>query len=445
MVVVWSVKQTHDYGLMWLSLGWGDSMNERELRLARMKRAMTGVLLLALGVFVASLWLERHVSPAWSYLRAFSEAAMVGGIADWFAVVALFRHPLGIPFPHTAIIPTGKKRIGEALGQFIVQNFLARDVLAPRIAQIDMVGRLAEWLLNRKSELADRLVKVLPMVIERLDDGVMKRFIASEFKDAVRSLDVAPMTGRALELLTAGDRHVELVRKGMVGLGPVLERNRAAIEEEIARELPLGEVPILSGMTKPVRVTCAAWIGQRMMRKWQTLVREMGENPQHPIYGKFRQLLDDQIAKLKESPEWWAKGNEWRDSILESEAVGHYLNVVWLDIKQKIIADLKHPESRLKAGAESILGKVAEDLQRDEPLRAKLNAWLQEAIVESAVAHREKVAGFVQATVDQWEAKDMVSRLELEVGRDLQFIRLNGTIIGGAVGLAIHSVLQAVH
>ncbi len=411
---------------------------EKKQALRRMRQAAVGALAAAAALCVLGHWLERAYHPDWSYLTAFAEAAMIGGLADWFAVTALFRHPLGIPLWHTAIVPRNKDRFGVALGRFVVENFLTDEVVHPKIARIDLAARFADWLLANRELVAVRTVELLPRVIGTLDDERMRAFLTQQIRGQLRAVEAAPFAAEMLTILTDNDRHKELLRRGMGWLSDWIAENQHGISAEIARELPLPRLEIL----QPLRKTVAEYAGRKTARKIATLARELSEDPHHPLHERFRVFLDERVVHLKKDPALMEKFERVKLHLIDAPETGAYLATIWDDVKRKMIADAAQPESHLRRAIDDMIGRVAEDLRSDPLLRESINQWLRGILRDTVSRHRLEVTELIAETIRKWDPVDAANRLELEVGKDLQYIRINGAIVGGLAGLFIHAAYK---
>lgn len=407
----------------------GAVSDSRFQAMRKMRTIATGLLVLMAVTFILARTMEVH-HTSWGYFRAFAEAAMVGALADWFAVVALFRHPLGLPIPHTAIIPNNKDRIGESLGRFVTDNFLTTTTLRPKLEKLDLVGIAAGWLTKQSAPIAERVCGVIPAMLKKLDDAAVRRFLHQQLISQMSTIEVAPLAGKLLEGLTAGDKHRALLGEGLRLMDEWFNENRDWLHQEIRDEVPL---PAWLGKDK-----VAGYYVRKFINKVGTLVHDVGENHQHPFHAKFRASLEKQIHALKNSPDYLRKGEEFKAQLLEHPVLRTYVSDVWATLEQWILTDLAKPDSQIKARLRDLVNSIGRTLQEDAELRERLNTWLRDGLLAFVEQHREQAARLIQDTVAKWEAEDICRNLEAEVGRDLQFIRISGTIVGGLVGLLIH-------
>ncbi len=391
----------------------------------------TGLLLLMLLVYaLARSWEQAH--PALGFVRAFAEAAVVGALADWFAVTALFRRPLGLPLRHTAIIPRNKDRIGAALGRFVEQNYLAPELDAARLAQHQLAGPLAHWLARTENaeRVVDHLVNALPPLLRALDNETLRHFVRDAIVARLRRFEAAPLAGQALELLVAEGRHRPLVDAVLHGAVELLREHETEIRERVRANTAW----IWQKLSMDER------IADRIIAAAEEMLLEVSADPEHP----WRQRLDRGVADfalaLRESEQYRAQGEAIKQQLLQHPVLLDYLAGVWSGISRLLQDDLARQDSALRARLLELCRLTAEGLERDDALRAQLDDWLRAAIVSTVSAQRHQVAGLIEHTVQQWDGQTMADRIEGQVGADLQFIRINGTLIGGLVGLTLHTV-----
>jgi uncharacterized membrane-anchored protein YjiN (DUF445 family) len=409
--------------------------------LASMKRLALGLLLMAALLYMlASAMHARH--PAWGYLAAFSEAAMVGAMADWFAVVALFRHPLGLPIPHTAIIPSNKDRIGENLSHFIVVNFLTTEQVLQRLVRLDVAARLARWLANpaHARQAADHAAEALRYALGTLDDERVRHFFRSTVLDQLDRLDVALLGGQILDVLTVDRRHEVLLDALLRKLAGRLDNDE--LKERIA-EVIATEVKFLRlvGMDH----AAGRYAASKLVSGGIRLLGEMAGDPAHPLRIEFDQFMSGFVVRLKEDPELRARVEAIKRDLLASPAIAAYLQSLWGDVVAWLQSDLMSEHSTLRTRAAMAVQMVGEKLQTDAPMQAWINEQLMLAAPRWIERYREDIRLYIVGRVAQWNAQEMTDELENNIGRDLQFIRINGTLVGGLVGLVIHAATEWAH
>ena len=405
---------------------------ERRLALRKMKALATGLLVFVTIVFFVARWLEE--THGWvGYIRAFAEAAMIGALADWFAVSALFRHPLGIPIPHTAIIPHRKDQIGRSLGEFVQTNFLTREVLNERLAGANIGNRLGEWMADDQNagKAGAGVSDLLRGSLEVLDDRDVASALESLIERRVRATPVAPLVGKAIDLAIEGGHQQRLLDAVLKGLEGFLSDNRATFRERLEHESPW-------------------WIPEsiddklfaKIYRGAQSFIAEVGSDPDHPV----RRSIDARVVafadRLRSDPELLAKGEELKTELLAHPDVRAWLGSLWGEVKRNTIGALDDPGSELRQRIDRSLANLGRRLASEPELQAKVDDWVARAAGHIIDNYRGEVGDLIAGTVAKWDGKATSERMELQVGRDLQFIRINGTIVGGLAGLAIYSVTQ---
>jgi uncharacterized membrane-anchored protein YjiN (DUF445 family) len=402
----------------------------KQLQLDRMKRRATGLLVVMSGVFLVTLLLEPG-HPWLGYVRATAEAAMVGGLADWFAITALFRHPLNIPIPHTAIIPTRKDRIGRTLGNFVQHNFLSPDVLGPRLLGLRPSRRAAEWLRQPEHarSLSRHAASALRSATEVVRDEDVHALLERSVIEPLRRRSIAPVLAKGLVLLTADDRHQQLLDRVIHGLAGLIMDNEEFIRTRIHEESPWW-VPGFVDERVHARVIAGI---QR------TLV-EVSADAGHPLRRQFDDLLTEWIVRLQESPDVMARADAVKQQLFDSPTSRGLSASLWSEVKEVLDHQADPTPAEAPGAMERGLIALADGALEDEALLAKLDHWIVDAVLGIVEQHRQEVGGLIEHTVRSWDPGETSRRLELAVGRDLQFVRINGTLVGGLVGLLLYSV-----
>ena len=406
--------------------------------LSRMKLIALALLGAAALVYITAVVLHgRH--PVWGYVAAFAEAAMVGAIADWFAVVALFRHPLGLPIPHTAIIPSNKDRIGENLATFICANFLSTEQVLAKVQALDPARRLAAWLAEpRHAEgLAEHLSSALAYVIGVLDDERVRTFFRSTVVARLEQVDVSLLAGQLLDALTAGQRHQQVLDGILQQLALMLddESIKAEVADVVAAEVKYLKVVGLDNVA-------GRYATEKMVAGMVRLVGEMGADPAHPLRLRFDEFVAGFIDRLKDDPDVRLRGESIKQEMLAHPALSSYLQGLWSETIAWVQGDLGSEGSTIREQAMLGTRSLGEKLLADAAMRDWINEQLQIAAPRWIERYREDIRRYIVARVGDWNAAEMTRELELNIGRDLQFIRINGTLVGGLVGLAIYSATR---
>ena len=407
---------------------------ERVLRLKRMKRLATGLLVAMVVLFVVSSLL-RPAYPALGVVEAFAEAAMIGALADWFAVTALFRHPLGLPIPHTAIVPTRKNEIGRALARFIRDHFLTRDAIAGRLERADLVARVGAWLeKERNARLLSRDASVaLDWLMSAVDSDDLRHSIRTGIREALEHVPVNLALATLIDVALAGNHGQRLIDQ-LVELGrDQLEKNKFEIRLRIRAQSPWW-------MPKFVDEK----IYDQLVGEFERILNEVGKNPDHPARAQFNEQLHSLRSSLERDDELIRKGKTLWDDLVDHPDVQRYLGDVWTRVREYLHTSLTTPESALRLGIEREIRAIGARIASDDAVAARLNRRLEDLLIYVIENYRDSLSGVISETIEQWDPIATSERIELHIGRDLQFIRINGTLVGGLVGVLIYLVWGAV-
>jgi uncharacterized membrane-anchored protein YjiN (DUF445 family) len=406
--------------------------SERATELRRMRNVALGLLLLMTLVFIVTSALKEWW-PFLAYPRAFAEAAMIGACADWFAVVALFRHPLGIPIPHTAIVPRHKDRIGEAIGKFISVNFLAPDEVAAKLERIDAAGWIARWLKDRKNVrlAAQHLHGALPALLEFLREEQIRNFSRKAIRKGIDSIAAAPLVARVLSVLVEHGHHDAVFDLAIETARKILDDNRESFRRRVAKN----SIYWLPG-----------WVDVKLADAFLAALQDTlgaARDPSSPLRLQYHASLNRLIVRLATDPEMFDQGERLKTDVLDDSVADSYLDWLSVEIENKIRAESAAPGGIFSSGLERTLLALGKWLETDKPIQAIINQWAQQFVLSTIVPNRNEIGKFVAEVVARWDTKTLVDKLELQVGKDLQYIRINGTLVGGIVGLAIFVVTQA--
>ena len=398
-----------------------------------MKIIATSMIVVMACIFLAaSAW--RDAYPWLGYVRAFAEASMVGGLADWFAVTALFRHPLGLPIPHTAIIPRNKDRIGAALATFLKSNFLTPRIVARRLEQFDMAGAAGRWLVapGRSGQSGHSVARLASQTVEALDSDAIGGLVKQAAASRLRALEVSPLLGAGLDAAIEDGRHEPLINAVMVWASRALNANEHMIRDAVAeRTTWLLRVANLDDS-----------IANRIIDAIRALMDEVAGDPYHPLRRRVTLALQDLAFDFRHMPETRVKVEKLKNELLDHPEVGKYLAGLWGSIKGGLLTAANDPDDALSGKLGDAARQLGETLQRDERLRRALNLYARRAIVGIVTEYGDEIVRLVSDTVKGWDAHTVTDRVENAVGRDLQYIRINGTLIGGLVGLLIYTASE---
>jgi len=401
---------------------------DKALQLRRMKRIPLFLLLIMAVMFALTL----HHPASWAaWLHAFAEAGMVGALADWFAVVALFRHPLGLPIPHTAIIPNRKNDIGESMSRFVADHFLEPGVVRKKLQNTDLAAFVINWLKSDKGRrsVEDLSAAVLRWALGALHEERVRRFLSRLSSKQLANISLAPMLGSTLEWLVRGQRHQQILTQVLRYTIVLVHDNRDAIRTKVKQESPWW----LPGFVDDR-------ILKKMLERIEHQLFEMALDQDHPLRDQFNQWVEHLAHDLKNSAEHRRLGDDIKQQLLANDELQDYLYGLWREIAQNIEADIESPESAIREQVGQRLLGVAEELEGDPDMQNWVNVWLVDAITMIVARNSAQIASLISDTVKSWDGLDTSRRVELAIGRDLQFIRINGTLVGGLVGLLIHAI-----
>jgi uncharacterized membrane-anchored protein YjiN (DUF445 family) len=404
----------------------------RRAQLARMRWRATGLLVAVTAVFLAlQLWAG---DAGWvGYAEAMVEAAMVGGLADWFAVVALFRHPLGIPIPHTAVIPERKDQFGETLGDFVQTSFLTPDIIVERVRTARVVPRLAAWLAEpaNAQRLARHLAEATVTAADLLRDDEVHKALEEVARRRIETTPLAPLAGKALEVMTEDGRHHELLDVMLRALDRFLTDNRDSLRERFGDESPWW-----------LPEAAEDRIFERLLDGARHVLSEVAGNPQHELRRDFDVRVRRLVMDLQRSPAMRARGEELKQELLAQPELRAWVAGVWSDVKAGLRAQAADPDSELRRRLAETLVALGQRLRDDPALAERVEHAVETGVRYVADQFSDEIAAMVSGTVSRWDGRETADRLELLLGPDLQFIRINGTVVGGLAGLLIHAVGQ---
>jgi uncharacterized membrane-anchored protein YjiN (DUF445 family) len=398
-----------------------------------MKRIAAGLLVAMACVFLTARYFL-NVHPAIGFVKAFAEAAMVGGLADWFAVTALFRHPLGIPIPHTAIIPRNKDRIGDTLAQFLRQNFLTPSVVARRMRGVDVAGAVGRFLADPNhggtGRLRDGGSRLLANLLESLDDQRLGGMVKGAITDRLRALDAAPLTGQALAAAMKAGRHEPLLTGLLVRASALIADNEAMIRDMVhERSNTLLRWTGLDGNVADAIITAL-----------NKLFHDLGADPDHPLRLRVDDMLADLADRLQNDPDMKTRVAAFKADMIENPALQDWIAGLWDQGRSALLSAARNPDRAMAGKLGDALRQLGNTVQQDAALRQTINRFARRAAVGAAASYGDGIVTLVSETVRSWDAEKVTNSIENAVGRDLQYIRVNGTLVGGLVGLLLHSV-----
>ena len=403
-------------------------------RARAMRRTATGMLVLMAAVFIVSArYLEVH--PAWGYVHAFAEAAMVGGLADWFAVTALFRRPLGLPIPHTAIIPENKDRIADTMAGFLRENFLTAQVVARRMGAMNLAGAVGSYLADPKAMRDGRIKagagELAVEVLESLDPERLGSQVRAGLAAQIEKLEIAPLLGSMLDAMIEDGRHRMLIDKIVRWAGLVLEDNETMVRDMVRQRA--NAILRFTGLDER--------LASSVIDGLYKLLAEVLIDPHHPLRDKIEEGLQQLATALREDPAMQARVERMKSELLHNPAIASWWQSVWERIRARLISSIREG-SGTSAYLDETLVELGSALRDDLRLQHQVNRFARRTAVGIATRYGDQIVQLVSETVRRWDATTLTDRVESAVGRDLQFIRINGTLVGGLVGLTLHGLME---
>jgi uncharacterized membrane-anchored protein YjiN (DUF445 family) len=408
---------------------------ERARSLRRVKLAATLLLVATAVLFVVA----RHCEPlhwAWGYVAAFAAAATVGGLADWYAIVALFRRPLGLPIPHTAIVPRNHHRIAENLGEFIETNFLAPAPVEARLREVDFAALVADWLSDRErsAALAGFMVRLVPQALAAVEQSGLKGFLGKRAMAELERIELAPLAAGLLSAVTEKGRHQRILDELLVALEKVLadEQTLAALREKIRQELPA-----LFNLYR-----ADAYLLRKIVASTTAFIKDAHGNADHPLRREFDSFVANFIERLRTSEAFAGRAERLKRDLLARPEIATLAEGAWESVRSFLEQDASAEDSQVRRQLEAMLVDIGSQLARDPAIRAEINRGMVRLLADFVQGQKSGVGRFIADQVKSWDIDVLIGRIELTVGRDLQYIRFNGAMIGGLAGLALHALEQ---
>ncbi|HEY2502059.1 MAG TPA: DUF445 domain-containing protein [Mycobacterium sp.] len=408
---------------------------ERRVALRRMKMVALSFLIGATGVFLACRWAQAHTSVgAWvGYVGAAAEAGMVGALADWFAVTALFKHPLGIPIPHTAIIKRKKDQLGEGLGTFVRENFLSAPVVETKLRDAQVSGRLGKWLSepSHAERVASETATILRVLVELLRDEDVQQVIDRMIVRRIAEPQWGPPVGRVLATLLAENRQEALIQlladrafQWSLNAGEIIQR-------VVERDSPTWSPRFIDHL-----------VGDRIHRELMDFTDKVRRNPDHELRRSATRFLFEFADDLQHDPDTIARAEAIKEQLMARDEIANAAATAWKTLKRLVLEGVDDPSSALRTRIADTVVRVGESLRDDADLRDKVDNWIVRAAQHLVSQYGVEITAIITETIERWDAEEASRRIELHVGRDLQFIRINGTVVGSLAGLLIYAVAQ---
>ncbi|WP_231986377.1 DUF445 domain-containing protein [Mycobacterium sp. E2479] len=405
------------------------------MALRRMKMVALSFLIGATVVFLACRWAQAHAGlGGWvGYVGAAAEAGMVGALADWFAVTALFRHPLGIPIPHTAIIKRKKDQLGEGLGTFVRENFLSPEVVETKLRDAQVSGRLGKWLSEavHAERVASETATVLRVLVELLRDEDVQQVIDRMIVRRIAEPQWGPPVGRVLATLLAEHRQEALIQLLADRAFQWSLRAGEVIQRVVERDSPTWSPRFVDHL-----------VGDRIHRELMDFTDKVRRNPDHELRRSATRFLFDFAEDLQHDPDTIARADAIKEQLMARDEIANAAATAWKTLKRLVLEGVDDPSSALRTRIADTVVRIGESLRDDADLRDKVDNWLVRAAQHLVSQYGVEITAIITDTIERWDAEEASRRIELHVGRDLQFIRINGTVVGSLAGLVIYAVAQ---
>jgi len=407
--------------------------SSKEKQLKKHKGIASGLFFLMALIYGLMVWLQQHSPVGWmGYVKAFSEAGMVGALADWFAVTALFRHPLGIPTRHTNLIRRKQVDLGINLGKFVKDNFLNPDNIRPYIEKADVVKFAADWLKKEQNRkvLEEETLGLIKKIILELEDEQVEEFLNRKSVELLQTVNYQEMSAAGVRYLIDNNEHNRLLDHFLPQLKEYVTESKQLIREKISENRPF--IAFLAGKK----------ISKELVDGFVKFIEEIQQQPEHFVRMKLTEGLDEFGQDLRTSEEWEKKFEALKQILIRTENLQTFVHDLWLSIKKMLLENMENNDSILREYLNKNIHKLSESLSDDHELAQRINRWVRHFAYRMILKNRSEVEKLISSTVSAWEGKEFSRKLELEVGRDLQWIRVNGTLVGGMVGLIIYTLTR---
>lgn len=411
-----------------------ENMNDEAKRkqLRKYKAFATGLFVLMALIFIVTTIMQKSSSSHWiGYVRAFAEAAMVGALADWFAVTALFRHPLGLPIPHTNLIENSKQKLGDNLGSFVVSNFLSPQNIRPYIQRIKVSNFVGEWIGKEKNQdiLIRNLSDIVLDILNKLDDSTVSQFISKKVSEMTDDIKLNKVVGSGINYILEKNDHQRMITNLSKQIKEYIIQNDEMIKDRVKK----GSYTFIPSFVDNK-------IADKIADGLSDFFKEIEEDPNHEVRALITQKIYGFSLDLKEDPKWDEEFKTIKNGLLKNDKLNEYSNDIWVSIKRTLMKELQEDHSALKGYLSKNLNEFSQNLKTDENLQNKIDHWVRVTAYKYILKNTHQFGNLISTTVGNWQGKELSEKLELEVGKDLQFIRVNGTLVGGLVGLIIYTI-----
>lgn len=408
---------------------------QKRKQLRKHKSIATGFFFLMAIIYVGMIYFQHHNPQNWmGYVEAFAEAGMVGALADWFAVTALFKHPLGIPIPHTNLIERKKNDLGKNLGMFVNDNFMNPKNIRPYIERLDVVKIFTNWINKPRNRqvLETEIANLLHKIISELEDEQVEGFLTEKGTTLLQNINYQDLAASGINYSIDKQEHINLLETLLPQIKTYIQENEEMILKRIENNRPL--IAFLAGKK----------ISREITGGLVSFIEEIQRNPHHFVREKLTATLSDMASDLEHTDKYNKKFDQFKNEFITAEKLSPYLKDAWQAIKEILQNQLEDPDSTMKEYIGKNIEKLSNNLQQDQELQTRLNHWIQHFAYRMVLKNRKEIEDLISNTVESWEGKELSEKLELEVGKDLQFIRINGTLVGGLVGLIIYTITHLI-
>ncbi len=400
-------------------------------QLKKHKILATGLFILMAIVYVVMMYFLKNSPQKWmEYVRAFSEAGMVGALADWFAVTALFKYPLGIKIPHTNLITNNKDALGENLGNFVSTNFLTSDTIRPYIDKLSISEYLNEWLHKNKNQqlIFTECTKIISKIIQNLNDESIAEFLANKGFELTKEIKLEKLASTALLYLLEQNEHHRLLNIILPQAQQYVENNRELIYKKVVEKQPI--LGLIGGKS----------VTNQLISGITTFLEEIEQNANHEIRKAVTLKLYQIVEDLNEKDDWQEKFNQIKDEFITKEKLYEYTKDIWLRLKQDMLAKLNDDNATFNQYIRQNIQQMIVSFKEDETMQENIDKYARQYVYKMVLKNSNEVGKIITNTVQKWDGAELSEKMELEVGKDLQYIRINGTLVGGLVGLAIYTL-----
>lgn len=407
----------------------------KKAELRKYKRLATGLFLLMAFTYIGMLYAIHWKDCAWMhYVKAFSEAAMVGALADWFAVTALFRYPMGLKIPHTNLIESNKDKIGTNLGDFVTDNFLTPETIRPYIVNMEVSKYISSWLgkPGTVDMITKELVGIIKNILQNVKEDAIVKYVQGQLEDNISKIPFTTIVSNAIQYALENKEQDKLLDAIIPEIKKYTIENKQLIYKRVVEKQPL--LGLIGGKS----------VTNQLISGLQSFLTEIEEDKNHLIRKELEQKISAWSEEIKTDPKWHEKFVKIVSNYMDTEATEEYISKIWQYTSSNIAIELANEQSGIRNYLKKSISNFAEDFETNIDMQTKLNSWVQHSLYRLILKNTKELSALIERTVGNWDGAELSNKLELEIGKDLQFIRVNGTLVGGLVGLIIYFVTHFV-